>query len=115
MESPRYDHTQAAFEATLAESKPDDYVFRLYVAGATPRSARAIRNLAKVCEERLAGRYNLEVIDRYQQPARVEAEQIIAVPTLCKELPPPAKKLIGDLSNERELMAGLGLPYDSPP
>ena len=115
MESPRHDHTQAAFEAALGESKPDDYVFRLYVAGATPRSTRAIRNLAKICEERLAGHYDLEVIDIYQQPARVEAEQIIAVPTLCKELPPPAKKLIGDLSNEQELMAGLGLPPASLP
>jgi circadian clock protein KaiB len=115
MELPRHDHTQAAFEAALAESPANDYVFRLYVAGATPRSTRAIRNLAKLCEERLVGHYNLEVIDIYQQPARLQAEQIVAVPTLCKESPPPAKKLIGDLSNERELLAGLGLPSDSLP
>jgi circadian clock protein KaiB len=113
MELPQHNHTPEASEAAPAGLIPDDYVFRLYVAGTTPRSMRAIRNLAKVCEERLAGHYDLEVIDIYQQPARVQAEQIIAVPTLCKELPPPARKLIGDLSNERELMAGLGLPPDS--
>jgi circadian clock protein KaiB len=115
MELPRHDHIQAASEAAPAESTPDAYVFRLYVAGATPRSTRAIRNLARLCEERLAGHYNLEVIDIYQQPARVQGDQIVAVPTLCKELPPPAKKLIGDLSNKRELLAGLGLPSDSLP
>ena len=113
MECPRYDHTQAAFEAALDRLTQAAYVLRLYVAGATPKSTRAIRNLAKLCQERLAGHYELEVIDVYQQPARVQAEQIVAVPTLCKELPPPAKKLIGDLSNERDLMVGLGLSYHS--
>ncbi|HEY7493099.1 MAG TPA: circadian clock KaiB family protein [Candidatus Tectomicrobia bacterium] len=112
MELPQHNHAQKAFEAALAESAQAAYVFRLYVAGATPRSTRAVYNLAKVCQERLAGHYELEVIDIYQQPARVQADQIVAVPTLCKELPLPAKRLIGDLSNERELMAGLGLSYE---
>jgi len=114
MELPRYDRTQAAFEAALDESIQAAYVLRLYVAGATPKSTRAIRNLAKVCQERLPGRYELEVIDIYQQPARVQSDQIVAVPTLCKELPPPAKKLIGDLSNEQDLMVGLGLSSQTP-
>ena len=114
MEPSRHDHTPAASEADPVGAALGDYVFRLYIAGATPKSTRAIRNLARICEEHLAGRYELEVIDIYQQPARLQAEQIIAVPTLCKELPPPARKLIGDLSNEQQLMAGLGLSDNSP-
>jgi circadian clock protein KaiB len=115
MEPLQHDRTHAAFEAALAESTQAVYVLRLYVAGATPRSACAIRNLAKICQEYLTGRYELEVIDIYQQPALLQAAQIVAVPTLLKELPPPAKKLVGDLSNKRELIAGLGLSHRSLP
>jgi circadian clock protein KaiB len=71
--------------------------------------ARAVHNLTKLCQERLAGRYVLEVIDIYQQPALAQAEYIVAVPTLLKKLPLPAQKLIGDLSNEQQLAVRLGL------
>jgi len=89
----------------------DQYVLRLYVAGMTPRSRRAIENVSKVCEEHLEGRYNLEVIDIYQQPSLAKGEQIIAVPTLIKELPAPLRRLIGDMSNAERLLVGLDLRH----
>jgi circadian clock protein KaiB len=85
------------------------YILRLYVTGTTPNSTRAIRNLTKMCQKHLAGRYELEVIDLYQQPALAQTEDIIAAPTLLKKLPLPVQRLIGDLSNEQQLVAGLGL------
>jgi circadian clock protein KaiB len=85
------------------------YVLRLYITGTTPKSTRAVHNLIKLCQERLAGRYDLEVIDIYQQPALAQAEDIIAVPTLLKKQPLPVQKLLGDLSNTQRLVAGLGL------
>jgi circadian clock protein KaiB len=85
------------------------YVLRLYVAGATPRSMRAIENIRKICEEHLKGRYELEVIDIYQQPVLAEGEQIVAVPTLIKKLPAPLRKFIGDLSNTERILFGLDL------
>ena len=89
----------------------DQYVLRLYVAGMTPRSRRAIENVSKVCAEHLEGRYNLEVIDIYQQPSLAKGEQIIAVPTLIKELPAPLRRLIGDMSNAERLLVGLDLRH----
>lgn len=88
------------------------YSMKLYVTGATPRSTRAIANLRRLFEEHLAGRYELEVIDVYQQPALAQAGQIIAVPTLVKSLPLPLRKFIGDMSNEENLLAGLDLQSD---
>ena len=85
------------------------YVLCLYVTGSTPRSARSIFNIHKVCEERLAGRYKLEVIDIYQQPDLARTEQIIAAPTLIKKLPLPLRKLVGDLSDQQRVLAGLDL------
>jgi circadian clock protein KaiB len=85
------------------------YVLRLYITGTTPKSTRAVHNLIKLCQEHLAGRYDLEVIDLYQQPSLAQAEDIIAVPTLLKKQPLPIQKLLGDLSNTQQLMAGLGL------
>ncbi len=85
------------------------YLLRLYIAGTTPRSGRAIANIKKICEEELKGRYDLEVIDVYQQPELAAKEQIIAAPTLIKKLPLPLRKVIGDLSDKERLIVGLDL------
>ena len=85
------------------------YVLRLYVTGMTPRSAQAIKNLQAICDERLAGRYDLEVIDIYQQPVLTKGEQIIAAPTLIKRLPLPMRRLVGDMSNRERVLLGLDL------
>jgi circadian clock protein KaiB len=80
---------------------------RLYVTGATPRSSRAITNLRKLCDEYLAGRYKLEIVDVYQQPELAREGQIIAAPTLVKSFPLPLRRFIGDMSNTANLLAGL--------
>jgi circadian clock protein KaiB len=85
------------------------YVLRLYVAGQTPRSLLAIKNLKSICEQYLSDRYQLEVIDLYQQPQLAEGDQIIAVPTLIKSLPEPMRRIIGDLSNTEKVIVGLDL------
>jgi len=87
----------------------DHYVLLLYVAGQTPNSARAIVNIQKICEENLQGRYELEVIDLYQQPHLAQGEQIIAVPTLVRKLPPPPRRIIGDMSNTERVLVGLDI------
>lgn len=103
----------AEFERRLNETRADRYELRLYVAGTTPRSTRAVRNLTRICEAEIPGRYQLEIIDVYQQPIRAAEDQIVAVPTLLKMVPLPRRKLIGDLSQEAKVRRGLGLP-DSP-
>ena len=85
------------------------YVLRLYTSGSTPRSACAIRNLKRICEARLHGRYDLAVIDIYQQPLLAHDDQIIATPTLIKEEPAPGRILIGDFSRDDRVLAGLSL------
>lgn len=80
---------------------------RLYVAGQTPKSVRAIDNLKRICLEHLEGRYSIEVIDLIQQPQLGEGDQILALPTLVRRLPEPIKKIIGDLSNEERVLVGL--------
>ena len=85
------------------------YVLRLYVTGMTARSARAVENLRVICNERLAGRYDLEVIDIYQQPILTRGEQIIAAPTLIKKLPLPMRRLVGDMSDRERVLLGLDL------
>ncbi|HXD18396.1 MAG TPA: circadian clock KaiB family protein [Vicinamibacterales bacterium] len=92
-----------------AAQEPERYILRLYVTGLTPRSARAIKNLQTICDEYLAGRYDLEVIDIYQQPVLTRGEQIIAAPTLIKKLPLPMRRIIGDLSNRERVLLGLDL------
>lgn len=87
----------------------DVWVLRLYVAGQTPRSLRAVANIKKICEEKLAGRYQLEVIDLYQQPQLAQGEQIVAVPALIKKLPEPLRMVIGDMSNTERVLVGLDL------
>lgn len=85
------------------------YVLRLFITGTTPRSARAIANLRRVCEEHLKGEYDLEVVDIYQHPESAKEHQIIAAPTLVRVLPLPLRKIIGDLADEERVLAGLDL------
>jgi len=85
------------------------YLLRLYVTGTTPRSARAIENIKRICEEHLRGHYDLQVIDVYQRPKLAADEQIVATPTLIKVLPTPLRRLIGDLSSEERVLIGLDL------
>jgi circadian clock protein KaiB len=85
------------------------YRLRLYVTGQTPRSASSLQNLKEVCDEYLAGRFELDVVDIYQQPELAREAQIIAAPTLIKMLPLPLRKLVGDLSNRKQVMMGLDI------
>jgi len=96
-------------ESLIKKSDHEKYVLRLYIAGTTPHSRRAITNIRSLCEEHLTGRYDLEVIDIYQQPAEASGRQIIAVPTLIKELPIPTKRMVGDLSNRDRVLVALDL------
>jgi len=98
-----------ALEEAARKSKSQQYVLRLYVAGVTPRSQEAIRKVKALCEEHLAGRYDLEVIDIYQQPTLAKDEQIIAAPTLIKKLPPPLRKIIGSMASLEKVLVGLDL------
>jgi circadian clock protein KaiB len=91
----------------------ETYVLRLYVAGLTPRSTSAIANLRAMCDKHLVGRYQLEVFDLYQRPELAQGAQVLAAPTLVKELPLPVKRLIGDLSDEQRLLAGLQIFADA--
>ena len=88
---------------------PEKYELRLYVAGHTPKAERAFRNLHKICDEHLAGRYSIEVIDLIENPALGRGDQILALPTLVRKLPTPIKKIIGDLSNPERVLVGLDL------
>ncbi len=98
------------FEELLKDiSAIEHYTLRLYITGTTTRSTQAIANIRSLCEEYLAGRYELEVVDIYQQPGKAADEQIIAAPTLIKTLPKPPKRLIGDLSNRDKVIVGLDL------
>ena len=97
----------AAFEGAFADEPPGTYRLRLFVAGSTPQSQRAIANIKLICESHLAGRFELEVIDIYQQPQLTAGEQIVAAPTLIKKLPLPLRRLVGDLSNMERVLVGL--------
>jgi circadian clock protein KaiB len=99
----------AAVGHSLAKPGHPRYVLRLYVAGMTPRSSRAIANIKDICEEYLKGRYDLQVFDMYQQPALAEGHQIVAVPTLIRKLPAPLRRFIGDLSDRERVLIGLDL------
>jgi circadian clock protein KaiB len=101
--------TTEVFDQSVQKKAKEKYILRLYVAGLTPRSQRAIKNIKKICEEHLNGRYDLEVIDVYQQPVLAKGEQIIAAPTLIKKLPLPLRRFIGDLSDSERILLGLDL------
>jgi circadian clock protein KaiB len=95
--------------ASAVADSSGKYILRLYITGMTSRSARAIENLQVFCEKHLAGRYELQVIDVYQQPELASREQIVAVPTLIKQLPLPLRRLIGDMSDEERVLVGLDI------
>jgi circadian clock protein KaiB len=100
----------AQFEKLLRQSsKADRYVLRLYITGSTPRSAAAIANIRSLCDEYLHSRYDLEVVDIYQQPAAAAGNQIIAAPTLIKQFPTPVKRMVGDLGDRNRVLVGLDL------
>jgi circadian clock protein KaiB len=90
-------------------AKPLHYLLRLYVTGTTGRSVHAIQNVKRVCETHLKGRYELEVVDIYKNLPLARGDQIIAAPTLIKRLPHPLRRLIGDMSDESQLLVGLDL------
>jgi circadian clock protein KaiB len=95
-------------------SKPDldsaeRWNLRLYVAGETPKCVQAFEHLKRICEEHLQGRYAIEVIDLLKNPTLASGDQIIAIPTLVRQLPPPVKKIIGDLTNTERVIVGLNL------
>jgi circadian clock protein KaiB len=96
-------------EAPLAAAGEAHFRLQLFVSGSTPRSSRAIRNIRALCEENLAGRYDLEVIDIYQHPERVKPERIVVTPTLVKKLPLPFRKIVGDLAGKERVLAGLDI------
>ena len=89
--------------------KSDVFLLRLYVAGQTPKSMTAFANLKNICEEHLAGRYKIEVVDLLKNPTLASGDQILAIPTLVRKLPEPVRKIIGDLSNTERVLIGLDL------
>jgi len=94
---------------TLRENGEGEFNLRLYVAGQTPKSLAAIANLKMLCEDHLAGRYTIEVIDLLVKPQLAAGDQIVALPTLVRRLPPPLKRVIGDLSNTERVLVGLDI------
>jgi circadian clock protein KaiB len=99
----------ATGDAPAVEPADDDerFLLRLYIAGQTSRSVRALRNLEQLCRIHLAGRYEIEVVDLLQHPGMAKEHDIIAIPTLVRQLPPPIRKIIGDLSDEARVLIGL--------
>lgn len=87
----------------------DGYNLRLYVAGQTPKSVAAIANLKNICEQHMTGRYNIEIVDLMKNPALAQHHQIVAIPTLIRQLPEPLKRIIGDLSNVEKVLVGLDI------
>lgn len=101
--------TLQEFENLVTDLSRPRYLFRLYVAGGTSRSSQAITNVRKICEQYLAGCYELEVIDVYQKPAVTKTADLVALPTLIKELPLPSRRFVGDMSNSERIVIGLKL------
>ena len=96
------------------DGDPHSYHLRLYVAGQTTKSVAALANLKRVCEEHLAGHFDIEVIDLIQNPQLAAGDQILAVPTLVRRLPAPLKRIIGDLSNTEKVLVGLDIRPKAP-
>jgi circadian clock protein KaiB len=99
----------AVFEEALAKIEDSKYTLRLYVAGMGSKSTQAISNIKRICEEHLPGKYQLEIIDIYQYPIYAKDGQIVAAPTLIKELPPPLRKLIGSMEDTERVLLGMDL------
>ena len=92
-----------------SNAETEKWELRLYIAGQTPKSVTAFTNLKRLCEEHLAGRYKIEVIDLMQQPQLAAGDQIVAIPTLVRKLPEPLRRIVGDLSNTERTLVGLQL------
>ena len=90
-------------------AKEQKWELRLYIAGQTPKSVLALKNITKYCKEHLEGRYKIEIIDLLKKPQLAEGDQIFAVPTLVRKVPQPIRKIIGDLSNEEKVLVGLNI------
>jgi circadian clock protein KaiB len=105
---------QSKLESAVAETATHRYELKLYVAGATAGSLRAIANIKAICEQYLKGRYDLKVVDVYQRPALLRGDQIVAVPTLIKRLPAPLRCMVGDLSRTERVLRGLDLVARNP-
>jgi circadian clock protein KaiB len=109
MKAKRARPAQPKITTALRKAASRRYILKLYVAGQSPKSVNAIANIKKICEANLVGRYELDVIDLYQQPQLAQGEQIIAVPTLIKKHPSPLRRVIGDLSSIERVLAGLDI------
>ena len=111
-DTPSRAKTPRPFARVLPQSADHDaerWNLRLYVAGETPKCVQAFQHLKQICEEHLQGRYSIEVIDLLKNPTLAQGDQIIAIPTLVRQLPPPVKKIIGDLTNTERVVVGLNL------
>lgn len=106
--------TTQEFEEALKRLSQEKYVLRLFVAGMNPKSVQAIENIKRICETYLPGRYELVVIDVYQQPILAKEGQIVAAPTLIKELPPPLRKLVGSMSDTERVLVGMDFHTGAP-
>ena len=104
--------TLQSFSEAADELENPQYVLRLFVTGMTPRSTRAIRAVRTLCETRLKDRFELEIVDVYQQPQMIQGEQVFATPTLIKYEPAPKRRIIGDMTDVHRLCAGLGLSLE---
>ena len=109
MDETKPKESTAELEEGIENLKKGIYLFHLYVTGMTPRSLRAIENIKSICEDHLKGQYELEVIDIYQRPELAKDQQILAAPTLIKELPLPLRRFIGDLSEKEKILVRLDL------
>ncbi len=108
--TPKKDISETGMPKQKPDKKANDtWILRLYVAGQTPKSITAFKNLKAICEEQLKGKYQIEVIDLIKNPQLCREDQILAVPTLVRKLPVPVRKIIGDLSNTDRVLVGLDL------
>ncbi len=98
-----------AFERAANAQPGERYILRLFVAGITPKSERAIRSVKEVCEQYLKGRYDLEIVDIYQRPEALKEDQVVVALTLIKKLPEPLRRLIGDMTDREKILVGLNL------
>ncbi|MBE9129351.1 MULTISPECIES: circadian clock KaiB family protein [unclassified Coleofasciculus] len=114
METEPKPNSTEAFEEALAQTDTRYYCLRLYIAGTTVHSIRALETIKGICEEYLQGRYELEVIDVYQQTELIQQENIVAVPTLIKRLPLPLQRIIGDMSKTEKVFVGLDIIPKTP-
>jgi len=99
-----------AVQENTDDTSPVEFVFKLYITGATYHSTVAVKNIIRICEQYLKGRYTLDIVDVYQQPKLAKEEQIIATPTLIKLQPNPTQRLIGDMSDSSKIIAVLRIP-----